>query len=167
MRLTNTIRKAFIASVMNDVPQIDYQEQWRKVVTEACVAEAPKEVQTLWNNPDTRTWMNDRYIWGCGTSVSIPASTGRPGVPASVKEQAKAIEDQYDAQYDAQGTVRYELSTKLDGIAYSCRTRKALVEMLPEFEKYLPTENQPTKNLPVANVVSEFVKAGWPKGKEA
>ena len=37
-------------------------------------------------------------------------------------------------------------------------------EAFPEFEKYLPSEAQPTKNLPaLANVVADLSKLGWPK----
>jgi hypothetical protein len=46
-------------------------------------------------------------------------------------------------------------------------TRKALVDLLPEFEKYLPAdEAKAIASLPaVANVLSDFVKAGWPKNQ--
>ena len=58
-----------------------------------------------------------------------------------------------------------ELETKLMAAANSCTTRKALVELLPEFEKYLPADQAAAcKTLPaVANIMADFVKAGWPK----
>lgn len=57
------------------------------------------------------------------------------------------------------------LQTRLKGVAYACTTRKQLEEALPEFSSYLPEEEaKAAKNLPaVANVLSDFVKAGWPK----
>ena len=47
----------------------------------------------------------------------------------------------------------------------TCKTRAALAAALPEFEKYLPAdEPKALRSLPsMANVASEFVKAGWPK----
>ena len=57
------------------------------------------------------------------------------------------------------------LREKLHGCAYAVTTRKALVDLLPEFEKYLPADDASVcRTLPVVqNVVSDFVKAGWPK----
>lgn len=45
---------------------------------------------------------------------------------------------------------------------------KALRAAMPEFAKYLPeADKAPDRSLPVvANVVSEFTKAGWPKGDQ-
>ena len=41
--------------------------------------------------------------------------------------------------------------------------------MLPEFEKYLPADEQKAlRSVPVvANLVADFTKAGWPKDKAA
>ena len=52
--------------------------------------------------------------------------------------------------------------------ALGASTRKGLADALPEFEKYLPAdEPAAVRSLPVvANVVADFVKAGWPKGKQ-
>ena len=38
MRLTNYIREAFVRSVMNDVPSIDYEEKIRNLVNKKVVA---------------------------------------------------------------------------------------------------------------------------------
>ena len=45
--------------------------------------------------------------------------------------------------------------------------REALAAMLPEFEKYLPSETPALdRTVPaVANVVTDFMRAGWPKGQ--
>jgi hypothetical protein len=59
------------------------------------------------------------------------------------------------------------LRTKLSATADAVSTRKALIDLLPEFEKYLPAdESKAVASLPaVANVLSDFVKAGWPKNQ--
>ena len=46
--------------------------------------------------------------------------------------------------------------------------RAAFVAKLPEFAHYLPAEDAPAgRSLPVvANLVTDFVKAGWPKDKK-
>jgi hypothetical protein len=62
---------------------------------------------------------------------------------------------------------RKELRSKLQATADAVTTRKALIDLLPEFEKYLPAdEAKAVATLPaVANVLSDFVKAGWPKNQ--
>lgn len=68
-------------------------------------------------------------------------------------------------QLHRQQQTRSALKDRLRSVAYACSTRKALLAALPEFEKYLP-EDEPAalRTLPVvANVVADFVKAGWPK----
>lgn len=42
MKLTNYIRDAFVASVMNDVPTIDYAKQAQDVFMPAYLATLPK-----------------------------------------------------------------------------------------------------------------------------
>ena len=60
----------------------------------------------------------------------------------------------------------YAAHNKLRNAIDSCNTRKALMDRLPEFEKYFPIEVEPTKNLPaLENVVSDLSKLGWPKKK--
>ena len=44
MRLTNTLREAFIRAVMDDVPSIDYAEQEQKVATAWAVSIMPPYV---------------------------------------------------------------------------------------------------------------------------
>lgn len=63
---------------------------------------------------------------------------------------------------------RQELESRLRSVAYSCSTLKQLNAALPEFEKYMPSDKEAlAQNLPaLANVVADFIAAGWPKDKE-
>jgi hypothetical protein len=65
--------------------------------------------------------------------------------------------------------LRADLHAKIKAVAYSVSTRKALADALPEFEKYLPADDaKAIRTLPVvANVVTDFMKAGWPKEQVA
>jgi hypothetical protein len=60
-----------------------------------------------------------------------------------------------------------DLQDKLESVAKSCNTRKQLAELLPEFEKYLPADTPAAgRSVPaIANLVTDFTKAGWPKEK--
>ena len=83
-------------------------------------------------------------------------------------EALRAEVDALKAEMDASNKARKALAEKLRAVAYSVTTRKALAAALPEFEKYLPPDDAAAiRTLPVvANVVADFVKAGWPKGKK-
>lgn len=169
MRLTNTLRDAFVRAVMNDVPKVDYQEQADKIIHEFL----DKKFAEVFGDKVTRRQAGE-LSWLRGCSVRTPGGLSNPytycagygvieGTPAWKKLEELA------AKHTAQANTLAALEEKLRGAAYAVTTRKALVELLPEFEKYLPSDDSKATKamLPaVANVVSDFVKAGWPKGKE-
>lgn len=159
MKLTNSMRDAFVRAAMDDVPKVDYDEQTRKVAMAAALKMMPPGVRLAYkNHPE---YFRSEYFHHTGCSVSLPMARNTE-LPADALDKIKAI----TALDTAQGEARGELKHKLRSAAYSCNTRKALAELLPEFEKYLPAdESAAIKTLPViANLVSDFVKAGWPKG---
>jgi hypothetical protein len=74
--------------------------------------------------------------------------------------------DHLKALAHEQNQARTRLRNQLEQAAASATTTKALAEMFPEFAKYLPAEETKARNLPaIANVVADFVKAGWPKNQ--
>lgn len=178
MKLTNAIRDAFIRAAMDDVPQTDYKSAATKMLQEWADKQAlPLNVQVLLADENTRHFVEsytehfkytDDKTWR-GDHVSYIAYGDDdlwPQVPAPVAKRVKAEM----ANHKKQQTQRDELRGKLRAAAYSVTTRKALVELLPEFEKYLPLEVASTsRRVPVViqNVVADFVKAGWPKPKAA
>jgi hypothetical protein len=81
-----------------------------------------------------------------------------------VMAEVKTLEQAYFAQKKARDT----LQAKLDGVLASIRTRSRLIELFPEFEKYAPADVVVDKSahLPaIANLVTDLMDAGWPKGK--
>ena len=166
MKLTNYHRDAFVLSVMDDVPQEDYQEQYRAAVLADAVAQLPHKVRAVWDNAELRHYLRVYTIYpvtGAG-SVMIPSVDSNFDLSSKAKEACQTLANLSKVQ----SLHRNELKRKLTSIAKSCSTRKSLATALPEFEKYLPAETETTRNLPViANVVTDFIKAGWPKGKTA
>lgn len=166
MKLTNYVRDAFIRAAMADVPKVDYEDQALKLVT----AEFRALFDKTFSGLDRDALTNARWI------VHRQYRT-----PQGLRNTAEYGPDDYDyIQYkmpalwtqltklgvkhsEQQGALN-SLESKLRTITYGCSTRKALAAALPEFEKYLPPETATTRSLPVvANVVADFVKAGWPK----
>lgn len=159
MRLTNTLRDAFVRAAMQDVPKQDYKEEIRKQVQADAYSKLPAKVKALHDNKDLRHYIATQNIWIGGEYVNVPCGD-RYVASGEISEVIQVLQNKSDAQQEA----RQALQRKLRGCAYACSTRKSLLEMLPEFEKYLPEDDAAAcKTLPVvANVVSDFIKAGWP-----
>lgn len=163
MRLSNTIRDSFIRAAMDDVPQIDYAEQIRKLMVADATAQLPPKVRALFTDKALSHFVHQDWAYVSNTREYLPFGRGdKYTATEKALGEIKALESAKEAQRES----RENLRQKLRGCAYACSTRKALVDMLPEFEKYLPADEvAAARSLPVvANVVSDFVKAGWPKG---
>jgi len=164
MRLTNAMRDAFVRAVMADVPSTDYDDQIRKAVKQAYVEAMTPEAQALYKTrPDyfNTEW---RRI-GPSQSYQVPAPQyASVEIPSATVKQVTELCDLYSAQTEALES----LKTRLHAVAYSVSTNKALLDALPEFSKYIPEdEAKASRSLPcVANVVADFVKAGWPTQKQ-
>ena len=170
MRLTQTIKEAFIRSAMNDVPKIDYDEQARQIATKAVEALIPANLQrAIKAEPVIAAWLDKSYLHfpnGLGSCfLTCPSETvDRIRKDPLVWNQITLLGGKAAEQFKA----RSELETKLRTATGACTTRKQLEAALPEFVKYLPTEVTATVNLPaIANLVTDFMAAGWPKQKAA
>ena len=168
MRMTNTLRDAFIRAVMQDVPKIDHDEAARKLVLEDSAAQLPPKIKALVRSAETAPFVRTTDYWTNMSDLGIYrayAASGDKYTPAAeTLVKLKALNDAKRAQE----ATRNALRARLKSVALGASTRKALADALPEFEKYLPAdEPAATRSLPVvANVVAEFVKAGWPKGSK-
>lgn len=166
MKLTNTLRDAFVRSAMNDLPYVDYKQQIRDLALKTAVEAMPAKLRAVWDDKELHGCLSTSWfrITDC-VSSDLPSFSGRT---EAIEAQRSALEALH-AQHHAQEATRDDLRRKIHAVAYSVTTRKALAQALPEFEKYLPPdEAAANRSLPVvANVVAEFVKAGWPKEKVA
>ena len=163
MKLTNYHRNAFVKSAMNDVPKVDYEQQCRDLANKMRMAILKPlgldkaELQRL--NGSNTAWMPkampNMTLYGLTQEECTSISTS-----SAILDLCTAHENQKKA--------RDAMSEKLKGIANGCSTRNQLVELLPEFEKYLPEDTpKPGANLPaISNLVGDFVRAGWPKNKQ-
>lgn len=166
MKLNNSDRDAFVNAVMDDVPQVDYSAQARKLVLDAAAAKLPPKVRALWNDKDLRSFVR------CDKWVRTPFgldSVHIPPVEGAVTPQLQSELENLAVLAQEQRTARRELERKVRATIISCSTLNQAKERLPEFEKYLPVDrgSTGTVNLPaVANVVADLTKAGWPKSSK-
>lgn len=122
-------------------------------------------MRAVYDDKNTRGYIETchHYFNDCGSGMYLPQLRQRelPKAKHDELKKLRALELEQKARRD-------KLRSSLKSIASSTTTRKALAAALPEFEKYLPAEAQTTRNLPViANVVTDFMEAGWPKDKAA
>lgn len=165
MRLNTTHKKAFVNAVMADVPQVDYNDQIRQYVFIAARQLMPDSIRTIWDDKDLRGWLRmDNTIMG-GVSVVYPAQKAGPRL-----DRNTAVDDhirRLAALNEEQHQRRQRLQAHLEASIVNIRTSDALKTAFPEFEKYIPAEEASSRNLPaLANLVSEFVQAGWPKDRK-
>ncbi len=172
MKLTKYMREAFVNAAMNDVPTVDYEAQLKTEVLRASVDALPSNVRSVWKDESTRQYITTIYRYYAGQSIRVPGIeanrwSNAPALPALLATDRLLI-DNLEAQCKAQAEQLTTLRTKLKNVADSSSTRKQLAEAMPEFEKYLPADTPAAcKTLPaIANVMTDFVKAGWPKGKK-
>jgi len=165
MRMTNTIRDAFIRAAMQDVPAEDHSAQAHKIA----LAELSKMFNEVFPGVDLAKAGASGWLERVGILMPAGISSlyahapnyrcleNRPVWKALTELGEKAL---------AQSRTRTALERKLHAVAYGVTTRKALAAALPEFEKYLPADEPAAcRSLPtVVDVVAEFTKAGWPKG---
>jgi hypothetical protein len=164
MRLTNYMRDAFIAAVMNDVPEVDYGREFERVVRLVNQEQFEREFPgLLYSVALNSPWFRrSHYHPGIGgfPSAALIGPTEAISSHPRVRECIRDIKEKAEAQRTKRGA----LKASLRGVAYGATTRAALAKALPEFEKYLPREAaRPTSDLPaLAGVVAAFTQAGWP-----
>ena len=147
MKLTKYQKEAFVRAVMQDVPnprgpalEKEVQDALVKAMSPLCRKLYKQCPNALTNKSSSRFSARSykHYIVG----------------DANFEEVTKPFEEKVSAYVNSR--------TQLKGVVDGCSTLKQLKTMLPEFEKYMPTETQPTRNLPaITNVVSSLVALGW------
>lgn len=186
-KLNTSIREAFIRSVMDDVPHVDYVALIKNLIEEALPSCVPAEIKAVLANPDLRVYLRRKEVYtrelcGYGTIpiTALPSSwvtddTYYPNLrvsalPDDAPFRLRSQVQEWGRLCKQQSETRDSLRTRLKQVAYGCTTLKQLKEALPEFNdpKYLPPEFAPTARaaLPaLANLSADFIRAGWPKDK--
>ena len=166
MRLSTTLRSAFVRAVMDDVPFVDYDEQLRQLAQKVVDSYRPAAlVRALALDPNIQDWLNRDYQFihkyqQSFCLVGSMQSLDRLNADKALTLAAVNLRKLQQAQQEK----RSALEAKLKASAQACQTRAQLAKAFPEFEKYLPTEAGNSKCLPaLANLMSDFMAAGWPK----
>jgi 5'-deoxynucleotidase YfbR-like HD superfamily hydrolase len=157
MKLTKYQKQGIARAIINDIPRVDYNKR-REELQDAVVKIMTAPIAKLYKtNPDAlrRGYLDAGLVAERHDNSWIVIGD----VP---EKQVKTLAEKYRDENDARYAAKRQLERAIDG----CNTLKQLMTTLPEFEKYYPTEAQPTKNLPaLANVVADLSRLGWPKGE--
>lgn len=157
MNLDKYTKQAIVTAIMNDLPPIDKAKRAADIkatIIKAMSPEVRKMYKTKPNALRTKcvAYTNEFRTWGDEMPVGDVTD-------AQIKE--------ITAPYEKEENARAEMKRKLTGAFDGIRTLKAALKMFPEFKQYMPTEAEPTKNLPaLANVMADLSKLGWPKDEK-
>ena len=168
MRLNKHHKNAFVEAVLQDLPATDYDEIAQKLVLNAMVERMPAKVRAVYDDKDVRHWLRNEWMSMPGSLQNFycVGDSDRGEVPGELKERLLELSQLKREQASKKDAFGQKIRAAID----SCQTRKQALELLPEFEKYLPKDTTGTgvSNLPaINNLVAELVQAGWPKDKDA
>lgn len=153
MKLDKWQKQGIVTAIMDDVPR-KADAQIKEEIQAAMVKAMSAPIRRIYKTHPkalAKTWARGLLAESRGFDV--------------IHGDANAAEvfKPFEAEIEARNNAKRNLTVIVEG----CGTLKQLQAALPEFVKYMPTEAQPTKNLPMlANVVADLTKMGWPKGKK-
>lgn len=170
MRLTKDQKDLFVHHVMQDVPEVDYLEPFKKAVQADMVDTASPALKAALLNPEVRAMLLNGtrayshpsgYYSFTSHMSSVACYDGYKPSDLVLKKL-----DQIVKQFHTQNIARAELEKKIYSQINSCSTLATAKVRLSEFADYLPSEGEKTANLPaVVDLVDDFKKAGWPEKK--
>ena len=167
MRLNKYHKDAFVEAVLQDLPSTDYDEIAQKLVRESFVEKMPAKVRAVYDDKEVRHWLGNEWIYMPGSlqNFYFAAGSNSGSALSALKERLDELNEAKQEQFRKREAFGLKIRAAID----SCQTRKQALELMPEFEKYLPKDTTSTgvSNLPVINnLVAELVQAGWPKEKD-
>lgn len=172
MRLNNSIKQAFVKSVLDDSALVDYNTQITDRVKQYFYQIAPEEVKKIYDNPKTRKYIGQNSVslnYGGNEYLGWFSSPLIP-LDCSITDMDFLAELAYlKKQENEQQVKRWDLEQKLRGVIDSFTTVKTAREALPEFAKYLPeVDGSRCKTLPaIAGLVADLQNIGWKTPKSA
>jgi hypothetical protein len=164
MRLTRKDKETIITRIMDDTPSIDYCEQARVYLHDFYLKRCSPVIQQILADKTIACHIKNTYKY-----VQYPINTiAVPGYhDGALPPKAQQMMDDLNELLPEQNVQRLALKKSLETAFAGVNTRKAALQLFPEFEKYLPEEDSALKNLPtVTGVMSALVQMGWPKDQK-
>jgi hypothetical protein len=181
-RLTNDMRIAFVRAVMADLPHDPSEEKLTTALKAAYMKSIPKAVVDLFENEDTRGFIDYRHLQvyateegrydSCAKCASVgPVPNNQRVAGPSFANLAEGNPELKMLHAEWYGNIlrKESLRSALYATANGCSTVDKLRKALPELEKYMPDGPRPdTENLPTANTVAVILsELGWKEPEPA
>ena len=155
-RLSSQDRTDLVRKIMLDVPKIDYVQQLNCLHLNASKEQLPealkeairKDSKCLRHIHQDQVYRNGDYVLAYGHDYEIT-----PEVLEAAGNIDALLQEQKSARRDMENHLRSALSR--------ITTIKKLLELFPEFEKYIEGEIETPKAL-VFSIVEDLTEAGWP-----
>lgn len=155
MKLTKYIKEGIVRSIMNDTPKPDTSQRNKQMQAALVKAMSPECRKVYLRTPEVFETSYCEYLYDGRTYDSRKYVLG---------DAPRELAEEWEQKFQQEDAERIKAQRQLEAAIMGCNTLKQLKTLLPEFDKYYPTEQQPTKNLPaLANVVADLTKLGWPK----
>lgn len=155
MKLTNYSRQAILRAIELDIPKPDRKAR-SAAIQSLVVKNMSPECRKVYERTPKALLQEIVHICYDGTDWDSRYIV-LGDCPKKVLEDALKP---YAEQDEAINKTLHNLKAAID----ACTTLKQLETQLPEFKKYFPTKETPTKNLPaLSNLVADLTKLGWPK----
>lgn len=184
-RLTNDLRDSILSKIMHGLPNINYVAQIKTMIQDTIIEFAPKQVQELYANVNTREYLGTNYvdvrdgnrrIDGLGYWSDVYGLTREMTIQMDERSEATLKEGTlYHAiytrlkasgligKYAEQEELRKSVRTRLKANLAAVTTIKKLYDVLePELHSFIPRVVEGDKTLParVAPVVDDLKKLG-------
>jgi len=141
MRMNDAIRVEIVRAVMADVPAIAYDVKMRDAALKAAVDALPPEARKLWDNPDTRGWINMRPYYNCCMSFVLPVKLSERPFWENQDGHVAFQDPEYlrlHKLHDEQEAARDAARTQITQAVKTCTSVKQFIERYPELAKYAP-----------------------------
>lgn len=156
MKLTKQVKEAIVRAIMLDVPKPNKANRHQIVQAAITKAMSPECRKVFTRTPEV---LVEKF-----TGETLYDDTSWSTRYVRLGDAAEKVLDEAIHKFKQEDEAYVKARNNLQFAIMACTTLKQLAATFPEFEKYMPTEQQPTKNLPaLANVVADLSKLGWPK----
>jgi len=183
-RLTNDMRDSIKNKIMQGLPNLNYVDQVKTLVQDTIIEFAPKQVQELYADKNTRGHLKVvnfeiRANWGLLSYKYINDIYGTNGITRLQMDERVAVllkegtlihalytrlrDSKLIDKYREQQELRADVVNRIKATLASAKTIKRLYTVLePELHGYIPREVDLVSNLPatVAPVVIDLRKLG-------
>lgn len=162
MRLNKSDKESFVRRVMQDVPQIDFDELARAAIQDDALKQMPATIRAIYDDVSLRPFLYLKYVSAnFNGQVCVYAGYDYTGSHELCVKLDELREGYYKQKRD-----RADLEMRVRSMIYSCNTIQNARKTLPEFAEYLPDREPVCKTLPaVTNVVTDLMLAGWKQPK--